>query len=248
MTQKAAYLLAGGPGSDVAHLVALLRQALPVSRPRAPRVAYIGAASGDDAGFFRRLARLLEQAGAGAVTLAPTCGRSPRRAGLFHQALADAEAVFVSGGDVADGMDALLAAGAIPLLRERFDAGIPFVGLSAGSILLGNEWIAWDDPDDDHTARLFPCLGFAPLVCDTHSEDDDWSELRTLLTLRPVGSCGYGIPAPAMLRVHPDGRLDVLGGDVLRLERGPNSWIQCPISPVPSLACDAVTAAAGREM
>lgn len=219
MAPSAIHLLAGGPGSDVTHLAALLRQALASTGRAEPRVAYIGAASGDDAGFFRRLARVLEQAGAGAVTLAPTCGQAPRREDLLRRALAESDAIFVSGGDVDAGMKVLAATGAAALLRERLDAGIPYIGLSAGSILLGTEWIAWDESAGEPAVRVFPCLGFAPLICDTHSEDDDWSELRELLKLRPPGTRGYGISSSAMLCVHADGRLDVSGGEVCCLRR-----------------------------
>ena len=47
--------------------------------------------------------------------------------------------------------------------------------------MLSRQWIAWSDPDDDATAAPFDCLGFAPLLCDTHAEEDDWNELRALL-------------------------------------------------------------------
>jgi len=106
----------------------------------------------------------------------------------------------------------------IPLLRKQFEAGVPFIGLSAGSIMLGNKWIAWDDSANDATARPFDCLGLAPLVCDTHAEDDDWSELHAVLRHLDAGTRGYGITAPAMLRVHPDGRLETLGGEVVCFE------------------------------
>jgi len=199
-------------------MVGLLRDALLASGLPVPRIAYIGAASHDDAGFFRRLSSLLQQAGARDVVLARTCGRGANWRESTQAALAQADAIFVSGGDVEAGMRALATAGVIPSLQERFDAGVPFIGLSAGSIMLGREWIAWGDPDDDATARPFDCLGFAPLICDTHAEDDDWSELRALLALRPVGTRGYGITAPAMLRVHPDGRVEAFGGEVVCLE------------------------------
>ena len=217
MSKSLIHLLAGGPGSDHAHMIHLLREALQFTGLRTPRLAYVGAASGDDAGFFRRLSALLQEAGAREVVLARTCGRGAGDAA--RTVLSEADAIFVSGGDVEAGMQVLAVANVIPALQERFSAGIPFIGLSAGSLMLGREWIAWDDPDDESTARLFPCLGFAPLVCDAHSEADDWAELRALLMLEPVGSHGYGITVPAMLRVHPKGRLETLGGEVVCLER-----------------------------
>jgi len=46
--------------------------------------------------------------------------------------------------------------------------------------MLSKEWIRWRDPDDDATAEFFPCLGIAPLICDTHGEQDGWEELQAL--------------------------------------------------------------------
>lgn len=210
------HLLAGGPGSDARHLTHLLAEALRSGGRQAPRVACIGAANGDHPGFFGRMATLFKAAGAGAFELAPMS--APRRA---RDVLDRADVVFLSGGDVSAGMAALRTSDLLPLLTERHSAGVPFVGLSAGSILLGRQWIAWTDPDDDATAAPFDCLGFAPLCCDTHAEEDDWAELRALLALQPEGACGYGITSRAMLRVHPDGGTEALGGEVVRLVRGP---------------------------
>ena len=208
------HLLAGGPGSDRQHLVGLLREALDTAGCRAPRVAYVGAANGDDAGFFRRVAGLLREAGAAEVVLAPT--RRPADAASCRAVLASSQAVFVSGGDVAAGMAALNAAGAVPLLRARHADGVPLVGLSAGSIMLGRAWIAWDDPAQDATAKVFPCLDLAPLICDVHGEEDDWPELRALLARQSDDPVGHGIVALAMLRVHADGRLEAVGTAVHR--------------------------------
>ena len=47
----------------------------------------------------------------------------------------------------------------------------------------------------------------------------DWNELRALLEFQRPGTRGYGIPSRAMLRVHPDGRTESIGGDVVCLER-----------------------------
>lgn len=219
MARSLIHLLAGGPGSDRSHAASLLRESLRASGLHAPRIAYVGAASGDDVSFFRRLSSLLREAGAANVVLARTCGRRAGDGAAARTVLAGADAVFVSGGDVEAGMRALEAAGMVAPLRERWDAGVPFLGLSAGSMMIGREWIAWDDEDDESTARVFPCLDLAPLVCDTHSEDDDWSELRAWIGRQAIGVIGYGISAPAMLRVHPDGRLEPRGGEVVRLER-----------------------------
>ena len=115
----------------------------------------------------------------------------------------------------------------LPLLRQLHQAGKPFFGLSAGSIMLGRQWVRWDDPDDDSTASLFSCMGLAPLVCDTHSEHEGWEELAALLRLSPDGTVGYGLPSGSGLCVHPDGTPEAMqepvhclarkGGKVVRL-------------------------------
>ena len=82
--------------------------------------------------------------------------------------------------------------------------------------MLARQWVRWEDPADDATASLFPCLGFAPLLCDTHGEDEDWEELRALLRLTPEGTLGYGIPSDAGLCSHPDGSVEAFGAPVHR--------------------------------
>ena len=87
----------------------------------------------------------------------------------------------------------------LSFLRELYESGTPFIGLSAGSIMLAREWIVWDDPNDDATSSVFPCMGFADVRCDTHGEGEGWEELRALMLRSPEGSVGYGIPTGAGL-------------------------------------------------
>ncbi|HEY5133400.1 MAG TPA: Type 1 glutamine amidotransferase-like domain-containing protein [Candidatus Krumholzibacteriaceae bacterium] len=207
------HLLAGGPGSRRSGKDPLLTRAIAQSGVSEPRVAYIGAASGDDKGFFKMISGYMRTCGAGDVVLAPLASK---RAKLekSRSILESADIVFVSGGDVEEGMQVLEERGMLPFLREMRSGGKPFFGLSAGSIMLAREWIAWDDPNDDATSSTFPCMGLAPVLCDTHSEGEDWEELRALLVLSPEGTFGYGIPTGGGLCVYPDGTLEALGGPV----------------------------------
>jgi len=183
-----------------------------------PKVAYVGAASGDHAGFREILGRLLREAGAGPVTPAPLCG-TPADPEAAKAVLQAADAVFLSGGDVEEGMRVLRATGIIPTLENLYRSGRPFVGVSAGSIMLARHWVRWSDPGDDATAELFPCFGFAPVLCDTHGEEEGWGELRAALTLCPIGTLGYGIVSGAALVVEADGSVAALGDvDVFRRE------------------------------
>jgi cyanophycinase-like exopeptidase len=176
-------------------------------------VAYVGTASGDNPAFRLIIGRMLKKAGAGVVSLAPLCGRrgNPFRA---TEVLESADLVFVSGGDVEEGMRVLEEKGMIPVLRRLLDSGKPFFGVSAGSIMLAKAWVRWTNPKDEASAESFPCLDFAPVICDTHGEADGWGELKAMLALQPAGAVGYGIVSGSALVVERDGSVAARGGDV----------------------------------
>lgn len=211
-TPKPVFLLAGHgirrAGSDP--MLARVVAATAASRPKA---AYLGSASGDNRPFFMMMSALLRAAGCSEVKLAPTVSR---RADLGRclALLRQADLVFVSGGDVDEGMRVLTERGLIPELRALYEAGTVFCGVSAGSIMLAREWVRWSDPDDDTSASLFDCLRLADVLCDTHGEGDDWEELRAALQLSPDGTIGYGIRSGGGIAWHPGGAVEVIGGGV----------------------------------
>jgi len=193
-------------------------------------VAYVGAASGDNSALRLSTSRMLQRAGAGSVALAPLCGRR----GSLDRALPvleDADIVFISGGDVEAGMKVLEETRALPHLGRLHKAGKPFFGISAGSIMLARQWVRWTDPTDDSTAELFPCMGFAPVLCDTHGEGDDWAELKTLLSLCPVGAVGYGIASGTAIAVRGPTEVTVLGGEVQVFHRRKSGVIRAENLP-----------------
>lgn len=203
------YLLAGDPRARSGRPDPVLQAFFQDVAKAAPRVAYIGTASGDDPGFFEAMGRRLQAGGAGEVELAPLCGGAADPAAA-RRVIEAADAVFVSGGDVAEGMDGLrVHRGVLALLRRRFEAGVPFLGLSAGSIMLARGWVRWAESPREQDS-LLKCLGFAPLYCDVHGEADGWDELKALLRLLPVGTVGYGIRAGGALRIC-DGVIEEIG-------------------------------------
>lgn len=213
---KPVYLLSGNSQHHRKTRDPLIREMFRETGKDRPVVAYIGAANGDDLGFFRVLRRLFERTGAGSVELAalsaPGADVSRARRLIEH-----ADVVFLSEGDVDLGMKTLQASGLVPVLHDRFAAGAVFCGFSAGSIMLARQWVRWTDPDDDSSAEPFDCVGLVPLVCDMHDEAEGWEELKTLLRLRRVdGEIGYGVPTSMGLRVGPDGRVEAIGGWVHR--------------------------------
>ena len=201
------FLIAGGPKSK--NTKAILAEALAQIKKKAPSVAYIGTASDDNKEFFLMLRPIIMAAGAGSVTIVPIVRRfDPDKA---RDILLASDVVFISGGGVDMGMKYLHKRKLIPLFRQLYDRGKLFCGISAGAIMLSRYWMHWRDPDDDDTAELLDCLGFAPLLCDVHAEEDNWVEMKRLLGFFPQGTAGYGIPAECALRVAPDGKITSIG-------------------------------------
>jgi cyanophycinase-like exopeptidase len=161
---------------------------------------------------------MFQKAGTGDVMLAPLCGRrgNPKKA----QAVLDAsDIVFISGGDVDEGMKVLEEKEMTGFLQRLHRSGKLFFGISAGSIMLAQKFIRWRNSQDDESAELFPCLGLAPVLCDTHGEGDDWEELKALLRLSPRGAIGYGIVSGTAISVEPDGTVFAFGGEVDRFQK-----------------------------
>jgi len=192
---------------------------------RRPMISYVGTASGDDDTFRSWFTRLLQRAGAGEVTLVPLCGRrgNPKKA---KEILGASDLVFISGGDVKEGMRVLVEKEMTGFLRRLHSSGKLFLGVSAGSLMLARKWVWWRDPHNDESAEIFSCLGLAPILCDTHGEGEGWEELKTLLTLSPTGTIGYGISAGTAIVVEPDRTLSVLGGEVDRFRRRTNGVVR----------------------
>ncbi len=225
------HLMGGGPGGLLAlrsHFQAALRA---VGRPR-PLVAYVGAASGDNAVFFGMIRTALFTRGA-RMQLVRTA--SPRASASEARALLDdCDLVFVSGGDVEQGMQVLRDRDLVTPLQAFARAGKPMFGISAGSIMLGRDWVSFP-ADDSQGASLFPCLGIAPVHVDAHAEADGWDELRVLVDLLcrrgDAGPVGYGLTRAGGLRVElldddvklvplgtPTPRIGVRDGTVVSLD------------------------------
>jgi cyanophycinase-like exopeptidase len=159
--------------------------------------------------FYWSVRSLLQEAGAGDVSLLRLATTKVDLASA-KRALEASDAIFLSGGEVEDGMRWLELHGLVRFLKEMRSQGKLFLGMSAGSIMMGSHWVHWDDPDDDATAELFDCLGFAPTTFDTHAEDEDWKELKVALKLQGPGTRGYGIPSGGMAIVDEQGQISTL--------------------------------------
>lgn len=211
--EKPALLLAGGRQTAEADMVRMLSRAF--NQIEKPKAAYIGAANKDNIIFFERMKSLLKRAGADRVD-AVKLSANKIKPEQVKNTLSRADVIFISGGEVEDGMDAIRKHRLFDFIKELFAQGKQFVGISAGTIMMGTHWMRCKKPDDYDTAELFECLGIIPEVFDTHAEDEDWIELKTVLRLLGDGARGYGIKAGGQISADSGGILENLEKTVLK--------------------------------
>jgi peptidase E len=207
---KPVYLLAGGNWRKPGALLPLLKEVMiAAEKEQPPKVAYIGTANGDDPWFFEFADKYFIKAGASKVDQVFLVDRyaDVKSAKIIF---GNADVIFVSGGDVEEGMRWLNQHKLTQFLRDLYAKGVLFFGLSAGSIMLGTQWVRWANPKDDSTAELFKCMDIAPVLCDTHAEKDKWEELIMAVKLLGNKGKGYGIPTGGVLRVDAGGTVSAL--------------------------------------
>ena len=183
-----------------------------------PLYAYVGAASGDARWFERIIKTMVFGARSRCVFVRLT--EKSLRTSEAKAMLGDADVIFVSGGDVEAGMRAIEERGMVPFFRELHRGGKIFESVSAGSIMLGEHWVRFED-DDDEVGERFDCLGIVPMSFDAHDEKDGWGELHALARLMPPEPgkwvCGLTSKCAALW----DGKkLRALGGPLARLAWG----------------------------
>ena len=210
---KPVCLLAGGRPRNPQTFNPLFQEVFKSSGVKSPTIGYVGVASDENKAFFLMMAAMLKGVGSGKIKMAALASAKAdiKKA---QDILESADIVYISGGDVEHGMGVVREKKIADFLVGLYRQGKPFFGVSAGSIMLAKEWIRWRNPDDDTTAEIFPCLGIAPVICDTHGEADGWEELQALLALEKDNTTGYGIVSGTAMKVFPDGKIEALGGAV----------------------------------
>ena len=192
MSAKEIYLIPGGRPGNMRQIADDFRTALAACGKAKPKVAYVGTASGDSKTFFQAMKIPIMKAGAASVTLVPIV-RKNADIDKAKSILSDADSVYLSGGEVEDGIVWLEKYGLDSFLADLYHDGKLFMGMSAGAIMLGQTWVHWDVEGDDSTSRPFSCLNFVPFIFDTHAEKEDWTELKCALRLMGAGTKGHGL-------------------------------------------------------
>jgi hypothetical protein len=191
------------------------------SLPRGVRVAYLGAANGDQLGWFRAVRKALAERYGADVRDARS--GTPEECGEAKRIVADADLVYAAGGDVALLAWRVRAGGLDLAIRERHRAGAALIGVSAGAIGLCSYWVRFPEHDAaGERPRRFPCIGALSLAVDVHDEASDWEELRALLACwaedEPDATVeAFGIPTGGALRIEPSGAVTPIGPRPKRL-------------------------------
>lgn len=194
--QGIVYLMAGAGAQTGSKSVRFHQAAVDATGKKKPRIAYIGAASGDSLMFEKMIVPLIFGLKSDVVSV--RLSKKKTKTSEAKEQLAGADLIFVSGGDVEEGMRHIHERDLAPFLRELHAQGKVFEGVSAGSIMLGMHWVRFED-HDDASAQPFDCLGIVPHSFDAHDEKDGWGELQTLarlLAAKPQPpSHVYGLPS-----------------------------------------------------
>ena len=207
-----ALLLSGGIPNRPSVMVRLMSQAF--QGMHKPVAAYIGTASNDNVAFFHMMKMALKKAGAGKVVLVRLAKEKPNL-DAAKAALSGADLIFLSGGEVEDGINWLKKHKLMSFLKDLYNSGKRFMGVSAGVIMMGTHWVRWDIPDDDSTSELFDCLGMIPALFDVHGEDEDWVELKAALKLMGDGAHGYALPRECLVSADSRGNIQNLSKEYL---------------------------------
>jgi peptidase E len=225
--QQPMYLFAGGRGKTTFSSFKEMGKVFQ-GLGKKPEIAVVGVASLKDNRLIFTLMSGLIKSGCKSKVCRIPIAHPEADIEKAKEMLRRADAVFMSGGDAEIGMQILKEKNMIGFLQELAQRGKPFLGASAGTIMMCREWVRWRNPDDDGTAELYPCLGLAPIICDTHAEGDDWVELKAALQLEKEGTVGYGIPSGAYLKAYPDGRVEAFIEPVVRFASAGGKAVRQP--------------------
>ncbi len=213
---KPIYLFAGGRGKSIFATFKVMGRVIKSLGKKKPIIAVVGVASLRDNALVSFIMSTLIKTSVSCRIKRVLIASPKADIDKARETLRKADIVFLGGGDAEAGVQILREKNMAGFIQDLVRQGKPFIGVSAGTIMLCEEWVRWKDPEDDATVELYPCLGIVPIICDTHAEGDDWVELKAAIQLKGEGAMGYGITSGAYLKVYPDGHLEAAAGPIVR--------------------------------
>jgi cyanophycinase len=134
--------------------------------------------------------------------------------------------ILLAGGDVEHGWRVFERNGLKDLLvRKRYD-GCIFIGVSAGAVQLGlGTLTAAPQP------KKLEMLGFAPFYVGAHDEDNEWWDLRALVTMSQSGIRAVGIPKGGGAIYDSNGEIEPICRPLTELVKEDNDVIERLLIP-----------------
>jgi dipeptidase E len=160
-----------------------------------PRVLYLGTAGGDPERAQLRFMKLFLQLGCEPSTL-PFFPYDMKRD--YAQAVHEADLVYVGGGNTVAMIAVWREFGFDAALRDAWNAGTVFAGISAGA----NCWFQHYITDSIPGGGVRKGLGWLPGTFCPHLDSEPW---RQPMLRQVPGLPAYGAPDGAMLRFSSDG-------------------------------------------
>lgn len=160
-----------------------------------PRVLYLGTAGGDAERAQLRFMKLFLQLGCEPSTL-PFFPYDMKRD--YAQAVHEADLVYVGGGNTVAMIAVWREFGFDAALRDAWNAGTVFAGISAGA----NCWFQHYITDSIPGGGMREGLGWLPGTFCPHLDSEPW---RQPMLRQVPGLPAYGAPDGAMLRFSSDG-------------------------------------------
>ncbi len=167
-----------------------------------PKAAYLGASNGDDPAFYSIFEAAMQLIGISQCRMVPIHPAADDMA--FLQS---ADLVLLAGGDVERGWRAFEQNGVKDLVNRRRYDGVVLIGVSAGAIQLGLGGLV-EPPAESSAVKKAEFFRFAPFYVGAHEEQEEWWNLKLLITSSQVDARGIGIPMGGGAIYFPDGELE----------------------------------------
>jgi hypothetical protein len=189
-----------------------------------PKAAYIGASNGDKPEFYNLFVAAMDAMGISTSRMIPT---QPVTDDFLF--LEDAELILLAGGDMEQGWQAFERNGLKDLIsRKRYD-GATLIGVSAGAIQLGLGALS-----NSARQKELKFFRFAPFYIGAHDEENDWWDLRALLTLSQSEVKAIGIAMGGGAIYFADGTLEPVRKPLIELLKQDGKIIQNLLMPLPA--------------
>lgn len=190
----------GGGSVDEGQTKALDLELIRLTGKSNPRVLFIPTASDDEEGYIETFSRAYRDLGCTVDVLRLLSNDDPSK-------IADADLVYVGGGNTKMLVEVWKQRGVDKLLRTHVDAGKPVGGVSAGALCwfrVGNsDWPKYEGVPNVNTARL-DCLGFVDLVLCPHTLREEFrlDEFREMM--KSERGPGIGVDDCCALQIKDD--------------------------------------------